>query len=73
MQTPQGLDAQHGGELFPVKWRRLNRFRRECLTSPTREKPGADRTGVEILGTARGHGSVANERVCRIYAVRRFG
>jgi hypothetical protein len=78
MLTPQGLDATHGAELFPV-----NESCAAASVAPgamlpslllaTREKHRADRTEVEILGTARGHGSVAMKGVCRIYGVRRFG
>jgi hypothetical protein len=35
----------------------------------TREKPEADRTGVEILGTARGNGSVGMPYLCRTSAL----
>src|SRR6516225_3804927 len=51
MQTPQGLDAQHGGELFPIdESRRL----RANPASRNSGEAGADRTGLEILAMASG-------------------
>jgi hypothetical protein len=60
MQTPQGLDAAHGNELFPVdESRRSWRGRGPS----TQEKPGAERTGVEIW--VRGLHFAGQRRICR--------
>jgi hypothetical protein len=50
MQMPQGVDASHGSEVFPVNESSVSRQREwgEHLNSG---KPGADGTGVEILAS----------------------
>ena len=64
MQTPQGLDAQHGGELFPIdESRRL----RANPASRNSGEAGADRTGVEILAT--GVHVAGQRRICSPYGM----
>jgi len=54
MQTPQGLDAQHRGELFPVNEsyaapQSLTGAMLPSLLLATREKPGSGRLGSKTV------------------------
>jgi hypothetical protein len=62
MQPPQGLDAKHHGELFPID---ESRRRRANPASPTQENPGADRTGAEISEGAEAPALPSRERATR--------
>jgi hypothetical protein len=46
LQTPQGFDATHRGELFPIDESCAALY---SLSFATQEKPGLEGTGVEIL------------------------
>jgi hypothetical protein len=52
-QTPQGLDAQHGGEVFPVNESCAAPHAAGGASAPSSGKPGTDRTGVEIWVAGR--------------------